>query len=250
LYKIIYKEVELMNQEELKHYEELLKLEYKHAHDTLKMAEDHNFKDSLRNSTEELSSYDNHPADIGTETYEMEKNLALEGHQMHQMQEIEHAMQKIKDGTYGICDFCGKEIDKERLEALPQANLCIDCEVKRKRDIEEMQYDRSPNEEVLTPPFGRTFKDDVDYNGYDGEDAWQDVQKYGSSDSPQDLSVNRKIDYRNLFYDSIEDPGFVEEVEKIINDEYRNQIPEGHVEQLPKKEGIDYFGEKRKSRGK
>ena len=44
-----------------------------------------------------------------------------------QLAGIEHTLQKFGDGTYGSCDNCGKLIDPARLEALPQANLCMDC---------------------------------------------------------------------------------------------------------------------------
>ena len=56
-----------------------------------------------------------------TETLELEKRLGLE------IAAIEHTIDKIEKGTYGICDNCGKPIAEERLEALPQANLCIEC---------------------------------------------------------------------------------------------------------------------------
>lgn len=62
-----------------------------------------------------------------TETLELEKRLALENRIRQEMAKVEHAQDKIKQGTYGLCDHCGKPINPERLEALPQANLCLDC---------------------------------------------------------------------------------------------------------------------------
>jgi len=62
-----------------------------------------------------------------TETYELEKRLALEKRIIDQLAEIEHTLQKFEKGTYGLCDSCGKPIDPARLEALPQANLCLSC---------------------------------------------------------------------------------------------------------------------------
>jgi DnaK suppressor protein len=44
-----------------------------------------------------------------------------------QLAEVEHALAKFDEGTYGICDTCGKDIPPERLQALPQAALCINC---------------------------------------------------------------------------------------------------------------------------
>ena len=65
-----------------------------------------------------------------TESLELEKRLALEKQLRDQLTDIEHALQKIEDGTYGLCDSCGQPIAENRLEALPQASLCIDCKAK------------------------------------------------------------------------------------------------------------------------
>jgi DnaK suppressor protein len=62
-----------------------------------------------------------------TETLELEKRLTLENRVRQEMAMVEHALDKIKKGTYGLCDNCGKPIDPERLEALPQATLCLKC---------------------------------------------------------------------------------------------------------------------------
>ncbi len=67
-----------------------------------------------------------------TETLELEKRLALENRIRAELASIEHALDKIKQGTYGICDNCGKPIDPARLEALPQATLCMDCKAAAK----------------------------------------------------------------------------------------------------------------------
>ena len=61
------------------------------------------------------------------ETFELEKGLVLESKLGETLTEIERALEKHKKGTYGIGDNCGGMIDKARLEALPQANLCISC---------------------------------------------------------------------------------------------------------------------------
>lgn len=62
-----------------------------------------------------------------TETLELEKRLALENRIRQEMAAVEHALEKIEKGTYGLCDNCGKKIAPERLEALPQASLCLNC---------------------------------------------------------------------------------------------------------------------------
>ena len=62
-----------------------------------------------------------------TETLELEKRLALENRLRQELAGIEHALEKYKNGTYGLCDNCGQPIAPERLEALPQASLCVNC---------------------------------------------------------------------------------------------------------------------------
>jgi DnaK suppressor protein len=62
-----------------------------------------------------------------TETLELEKRLTLENRIRQEMAGVEHALEKIEKGTYGLCDNCGQPIAPERLEALPQASLCVKC---------------------------------------------------------------------------------------------------------------------------
>jgi DnaK suppressor protein len=69
-----------------------------------------------------------------TESYELERRLTLEKSIREQLASVEHALQKFKDGTYGSCDSCGKPIPPERLEALPQATLCLDCKERQAKD--------------------------------------------------------------------------------------------------------------------
>lgn len=74
--------------------------------------------------------------------------------------------------------------------------------------------DRRPVEELsLEPPFGRTFRDDDDYAAYDGEDAWQDVARYGTANTPQD--VPPAVDYDEVYVDADELRGVVSPVEAI-----------------------------------
>jgi DnaK suppressor protein len=65
-----------------------------------------------------------------TESLELEKRLALEKQMKEHLAEIEHALRKFEEGTYGLCDICGQPINPERLEALPQASLCVNCKAK------------------------------------------------------------------------------------------------------------------------
>ena len=62
-----------------------------------------------------------------TETLELEKRLTMENRIRQELTGVEHALRKFEEGTYGKCDNCRKKIDPARLEALPQASLCMDC---------------------------------------------------------------------------------------------------------------------------
>ena len=68
------------------------------------------------------------------ETLELEKRLTLEKRIRDQMAEVEHALRKFEEGTYGLCDSCGQLIDPARLEALPQANLCMSCKARQAKN--------------------------------------------------------------------------------------------------------------------
>ena len=69
-----------------------------------------------------------------TEVFEMEKRLAVEHQITDTLALIDHALEKYKAGTYGICDNCGQPIEPGRLEALPYANLCLTCKSSQVKD--------------------------------------------------------------------------------------------------------------------
>ncbi len=76
--------------------------------------------------TQELSTVDNHPADNATELMMQTTELAIEELREEEAEEIQAALQAIEEGTYGKCEVCGKEIEFERLEALPTATTCLE----------------------------------------------------------------------------------------------------------------------------
>ena len=75
----------------------------------------------------ERSGYGDHQADDATEIFEREKELGLAQSLEARIAQVEHALQRIEAGTYGECESCGKPIPKARLDALPEATLCIEC---------------------------------------------------------------------------------------------------------------------------
>jgi RNA polymerase-binding transcription factor DksA len=76
--------------------------------------------------TGELTHYDQHPADQASETFEREKDLSILERLESELAEIEAALQRVDDGTYGLDEVTGEPIDPERLEALPAARTNVD----------------------------------------------------------------------------------------------------------------------------
>ena len=68
---------------------------------------------------------DDESADAGTATFEREKDLSIENNVRDLLQKISRALKRIEAGTYGICDRCGKPIEKARIKAHPYVDLCI-----------------------------------------------------------------------------------------------------------------------------
>jgi DnaK suppressor protein len=71
--------------------------------------------------------FDDESGEGGTVTVDRERDLALSAQALGAVEEIDHALSKLDNGTYGVCENCGRTIVKARLEALPYARLCIDC---------------------------------------------------------------------------------------------------------------------------
>jgi RNA polymerase-binding transcription factor DksA len=81
---------------------------------------------SLEDETGELvsGSADNHPADTATETVNREVDYTLEANSGNVLREIDAALKRIEEGTFGSCSTCGRPIEPERLEHLPWTTLC------------------------------------------------------------------------------------------------------------------------------
>lgn len=58
---------------------------------------------------------------------EREINMALRRRTRRKVRSVQEALARFEEGTYGICERCGRQIAEQRLEALPEARLCIDC---------------------------------------------------------------------------------------------------------------------------
>jgi RNA polymerase-binding protein DksA len=87
---------------------------------------------SMEDETEEMP-LDNHLAEMASITLDREIDYSLEESATQVVGEIDAALSRIEQGTYGTCERCGQEIPRERLGARPWAKLCIDCQRKEER---------------------------------------------------------------------------------------------------------------------
>ena len=76
-------------------------------------------------SIAELSDNAQHQADVGTETFDRERDLSILEQVEAELTDIEHALTRLDDGSYGRCEACAEPIDDARLEALPAARFCL-----------------------------------------------------------------------------------------------------------------------------
>lgn len=93
-----------------------------------------NLKRTHREASGELSGYSLHMADAGTDNFDREFALSLVSSEQEALYEIEEALKRLEHGTYGLCGNCEKPIRRERLEAVPFARLCIQCQSMIEKD--------------------------------------------------------------------------------------------------------------------
>jgi RNA polymerase-binding protein DksA len=72
-------------------------------------------------------------ADTGSKTFEREHEMSLANNARDMLLQVERALHRIDDGTYGICERCGNPIGKARLQAFPRATLCVTCKQREER---------------------------------------------------------------------------------------------------------------------
>lgn len=204
-----------MNKEELTYYKNKLNQEKKRITDLINQLDDNGVTRFNAEVASELSFYDNHPSDIASETFEVEKGRALEANERALLDKIDDAVRAIDEGSYGKCQKCGKEIDKERLDFLPYALNCIECEEVVSTIKNYNSNQRVVEESVIGNPFGHKSRyGDKDEIGFDEEDSYQSVGRFNEiRNEPQ-----YEYDY--------DDDNYVEEIEKISNEQYKNQLPD------------------------
>lgn len=169
-----------MNQDKLQYYRQRLLEERTREREQLAHLDEGLLGMGQRDALSELSVCDNHPADIGTETFERSKDIGLRDRGRVQLARIDEALDCVAKGTYGICQHCGGNIPEARLEALPATTLCVQCQ--EARDARDQFKIRPVEEQAIAMPFGGVpGEGNSEGNMYDGEDSWEDVARYGTS---------------------------------------------------------------------
>jgi RNA polymerase-binding protein DksA len=101
--------------------------------DDIKHISEDTFKKSQKEASGDISGYTYHMADVATDNYDREFSLGLASNERKVIYELDDALKKIEDGTFGICEECKSLIAKNRLKAVPSARLCVKCQEKREK---------------------------------------------------------------------------------------------------------------------
>ncbi|MGI6669231.1 MAG: TraR/DksA C4-type zinc finger protein [Acetivibrionales bacterium] len=213
-----------MNREQTEYYRKLLDEQLSRVNSTIGMMKQNKSAEQDKYSPTELSNYDNHPAEMASELYQVEMNTALLVHGENILQDIKDAIAKIDKGLYGYCEKCGEEIPPERLQAVPYARMCLRCKNETEAAPKNKFKGRANEELVLDAPFGRKYLNSRDDDEHEGMDQLNDLIKYGSSDGPQDMGGYH--DYEEFYTNKIDNQGIVDNMDKMSNSAYRRQLPD------------------------
>jgi RNA polymerase-binding protein DksA len=122
-----------LNKKELADFKKLiLKIKDEIAEGIKHISED-TLKKSPKDASGDISGYTYHMADVATDTYDREFSLGLASNDRMLLYELDDALKKIEDGTFGICEECKGLIAKNRLKAVPYARLCVKCQEKEEK---------------------------------------------------------------------------------------------------------------------
>ena len=113
------------------------------------------------NGAGELSNAPLHLGDMGTEEYLYDLNTTLLANEQYIVSEARAALQRIEQGTYGLCESCGKPVAKARLEAIPFARYCVDCAAKNDTPQVNLDEGRPHSPADTLAPEGEMAEDHI-----------------------------------------------------------------------------------------
>ena len=213
---------------QIEHLKDILLTEQEQAANRIQQDKETVIQKSEREASEELSTYDNHPGDLGTELFEQERDMALTNHAETQSEKINEALQAIEEGSYGKCKTCGEDIPYERLEAVPTTLYCVEHTPKQQSTI-----DRPVEEEILIPSQGDHFENRRSNEINDKEDSFAEVARFGTSETPSDFTKDT-ASYDDLYETEDDTDGFPETYEGYLGNDIdgknRKAYPTNHQE--------------------
>ncbi len=122
-----------MDQQQLDHIKEIILKKKEEVQKNLEYLRSTVLDSTTKEATGDHSAYSYHMADLGTDNMEREKAFMFAARDEKYLKQLNDALQRIENGTYGICRVCGKEISYKRLEAVPTTTICFECKVKEQR---------------------------------------------------------------------------------------------------------------------
>lgn len=131
----------VLTKKEMEKFEKDLMEERKRLNGILDVMKKEIFERSSRDSSGDLSAYSFHMADLGTDAIDREREYMLASSEGQLLLEVDDALRKIYEGSFGKCEKCTKAIEKNRLEAMPHARLCMKCR-KEEDDAREARKTR------------------------------------------------------------------------------------------------------------
>lgn len=116
-----------------------------------------NLKRTQKEASSDLSAYSFHMADAGTDNFDREFALSMVSNEQELLNEVNDALKRLENGTYGICEMCGKPIPKARLDAIPWTRYTVECQ----SELEKTQQKRPPQTFQLSD-FGNSEEEVLD----------------------------------------------------------------------------------------
>lgn len=118
---------------ELLEFKKIILKRKEEVNDEIKHISEDTLKKSQKDASGDISGYTYHMADVATDNYDREFSLSLASNDRKFLYELEDALKRVEDGSYGICQECKSFIAKTRLKAVPQARLCVKCQQKKEK---------------------------------------------------------------------------------------------------------------------
>lgn len=152
---------------DIAHFKQLLMEKRKEIFNSVTEIKDEALNKSMLDASGDLSSMPIHMADLGTDTYDQEFALGLMDSERKLLQEIDDTLQRIQEGTFGICEGTGEPISKARLEAKPWARYCVEYAQK----LEKGLVAERPEEQGLKPADAEEAEEEDENTGGQEEDS-------------------------------------------------------------------------------